>query len=347
MTRLELPEPLNKILVVNVNWLGDVVFSTPVFRSLRRNFPQAHIACLGVPRIKEVLECIPEIDEIIIYDERGRDRWLLGKCRIIAQLRQRKFDAAFLLHRSFTRAILVFLAGIPHRIGYDAKKRGMLLTHKVAPNSADIHRSDFYLRVIDSFGIPVTDKTNTLQIPVKEKSVQQSYRLQHQIPQDAFLAVIHPGANWDLKRWPQHNFSVLINRIQKELAAVVILSGGEEDVKLAEEIIRATNPAPIVLTGKTNLKELMFLMTQADVFISADSGPIHLANALGTAVVGIWGPTHPSWTSVRGTGKSIILRHDVGCNKEPCYFLQCRDNICMQAVTVDEVIYAVKQIRNP
>ena len=111
---------MNRILVVNVNWLGDVIFSSPIFKALKSAYPEAKISCLAVPRVKEILESIPEIDEIIIYDEKGKHGNPFAKFSLIAKLHREKFDIAFVLHRSWTRALLVFLAGIPQRVGYDA-----------------------------------------------------------------------------------------------------------------------------------------------------------------------------------------------------------------------------------
>ena len=115
---------MKKILVINANWVGDVVFSAPLFRALKEAYPQAHVSCLAVPRVKEVLESIPDLDEMIIYDERGKHRSPLAKIQLILELKHQRFDIAFLLHRSLTRALLVFLAGIPQRVGYDTKGRG-------------------------------------------------------------------------------------------------------------------------------------------------------------------------------------------------------------------------------
>src|SRR4051812_6816771 len=115
---------MKRILVVNVNWLGDVIFSSPVFKAIKENYPQAHVACLAVPRVHEILESISGIDEIITYDERGRHRNPLAKIDLILDLKRRQFDTAFLLHGSLTRALLVYLAGIPQRVGYGTKSRG-------------------------------------------------------------------------------------------------------------------------------------------------------------------------------------------------------------------------------
>ncbi|MBI4309298.1 MAG: glycosyltransferase family 9 protein, partial [Candidatus Omnitrophica bacterium] len=147
---------MNNILVVNINWLGDAVFTTPVFKAIKKAYPQARVACLCVPRVQELLRHCPYIDDLIVYDERGKDRWPWNKMRLIARLKAYKFDAAFLLHRSMTRALLVYLAGIPQRIGY-GKAKG-LLTHPVEDMAEDLHRGDHYVRVVESYGILCADR---------------------------------------------------------------------------------------------------------------------------------------------------------------------------------------------
>ena len=158
---------MDRILVVNVNWLGDVIFSAPVFKALKEVYPQARISCLAVPRVKEVLESIPFIDEIIVYDEKGRHWNPLAKLKFILELRRKHFDVAFLLHRSLTRAFLVYLAGIPRRVGYDAKNLGRLLTHVVDPLDGQAHRSDHYLNIIESYGVPVKDRRCQLDVSLE------------------------------------------------------------------------------------------------------------------------------------------------------------------------------------
>src|SRR3989338_7640318 len=134
---------MKNILVVNVNWLGDVIFSTPIFRALKEHYPDAHISCLAVPRVREILECVPEVDEIICYDERGAHRSLLAKWKLSRQLKQNNFDAAFLLRPSRSRAMMLWAAQIPQRIGYGKKGDRAFLTHVIPPLSEEAHRSDY------------------------------------------------------------------------------------------------------------------------------------------------------------------------------------------------------------
>ncbi len=336
---------MKNILVVNVNWLGDVIFSSPIFKVLKETYPQAKISCLAVPRVKEVLESIPSIDEIIVYDEKGSHRNPITKLQLIGELRKRKFDTAFLLHRSLTRALLVFFAGIPQRIGYDEKGRGRFLTHKVEPLAGKIHRSDHYLNVIESFGIKVSDRTTTLSVSPEAEKEMNKILEEKGISQKDRLIVINPGGNWALKQWPLKNFTKLIDRLMTGFNFKVLISGALKDEALANTIIAPLKLKPTVLAGETNLKQAMALMKRADLVISADSGPLHVANSVGTDVIGIFGPTRPEITGPRGPGRAVILQHDVGCNRQACYHLKCPDNICMQAVTVEDVLVAFKKLK--
>ena len=336
---------MDRILVVNVNWLGDVVFSLPIFKALKTAYPNAMIACLAVPRVKEVLESNLYIDHIVVYDEEASDRSLLGKIKLIGRLRRLQFDVAFLLHRSFTRALLIFLAGIPQRVGYDTKNRGFLLTHRVNPLPEGRHRWEVYRHVLESYGIRVNGHPAQLQVDSRAEEEVGRLLEKEGIRPDDFLVVVNAGGNWDLKRWPQEHFSELINRLMNELNARVIMPGALKDRELVHGIVGASQVRPLIWAGQTSLKQLMALLKKAHLVISADSGPLHLAAGLGTPVIGLFGPTRWEITGPRPQGPAIVIQKDVGCNREPCYYLSCPDNVCMKSITVDEVMDAVRQLR--
>lgn len=327
---------MKKILVVNVNWLGDVIFSVPAFRALKSYYPQAKVCCLAVPRVKEVLASCPFIDEIIVYDEKGRDRGLGAKVRLVRRLRAEKFDIVFLFHRSWTRALLVFLAGIPERVGFNTKGRGIFLTTRLALPPRNTHRSDFYMRVLEGYGLIVSDNTCRLRVDPAGVAAVNRRLTDNGVSAEDFVAVMHVGGNWALKRWPKENFSELVKRFVKE-GVRVVLSGGPGDRELAQEIVRLSGAEALVLAGQTDFYELLALMRYANLVISADSGPLHVASAVGATGIGIFGPTRPEITGPRGPGKITVLQQDVHCNREPCYNVACADNVCMKAVTVDEV----------
>ena len=335
---------MKNILVINVNWLGDVIFSAPIFKALKAAYPQARIACLAVPRVRQVLESISCIDEIIEYDEKGRHSTPWGKFKLIIQLRRNKFDSAFILHKSLTRALLAFLAGIPVRVGYKTKGRGFLLTHTIPDQVDSLHRSDYYLKVLERYGIPIGDRSCQLNVSPDAEAEVRKILAQEGIGNEGF-AVIHPGANWDLKRWPVEKFALLTDSLISNLKTKVVITGAENDLSLVSQIAQLCKTKPVLLTGKVNLKQLMALMKMSAFVLSADSGPIHVASGVGANVIGLFGPTRPEITAPRGKGRIALIQHDVGCNRRPCYYLQCPDNICMQSITVDDVLQEIKKLR--
>ncbi len=332
---------MNNILVVNINWLGDAVFSTPVFKALKENFPKARISCLCVPRVKKVLEFCPFIDEIIIYDEKRSHFWPWSKWALICDLRRGNFDAAFLLHRSITRGFLVYLAGIPQRIGYC--KMRFLLTHPVEFSDEGIHRSDVYLKVLESYGLKIKDRVCQLSLNSQDAADLNKILDAKGIGVNQKIVVLHTAGNWELKRWPPFYFVQLIETIVKHFKVKIILSGAQGDLEYCQSLNQQAHNKAVVMAGETSLGQSLALYRRACVIISSDSGPLHLAHSVGANVIGIFGPTRPEITGPRGIGKKEILFKEVGCNKAPCYHLSCGNNLCMQTITVDDVLEAIQK----
>jgi lipopolysaccharide heptosyltransferase II len=335
---------MNNILVVNINWLGDAVFSIPVFKALKKTYPQARVTCLCVPRVKEVLQYCPYVDKIIIYDERGKHRFPWRKWKLIRYLRKEKFDAAFLLHRSMTRGLMVFLAGIPLRIGYCKVKA--FLTHPVTMNAEDVHRCDYYLRVLEGYGIKVQDRLCELRLKVDDMQAVDSKLSKAGIGLTESYVVLNTGGNWDLKRWSTDSFTLLAKRLDREFGFKIVFSGADKDRENCQRMAQAADIKAVVLAGETSVGESLALFKKAAAVISSDSGPLHLAHSVGADVIGIFGPTRPEITGPRGSGRLQVLFKDVGCNKAPCYHLACTNNLCMQSVTVDDVCEAFKKLRS-
>jgi len=335
---------MNNILVVNVNWLGDAVFSIPVFKALKKTYPQARLTCLCVPRVKEVLQYCPYVDKIIIYDERGKHRMPWQKLKLIQYLKREKFDASFLLHRSMTRSLMVYLAGIPLRVGFCKFKS--LLTNPIQGKQEDIHRCDYYLKVLEGYGIKVQDRLCELRLKVEDmQSLDSKLSGVGIAPRESFV-VLNTGGNWDLKRWSTDSFTLLAKRFVQEFGFKIVLPGADKDRENCQRIAQAVGIKAVVFAGETSLGESLALYKRALAVISADSGPLHLAHSVGADVIGIFGPTRPEITGPRGNGRCQILFKDVGCNKAPCYHLTCTNNLCMQSVTVDDVFQAFRKIRS-
>jgi heptosyltransferase I len=338
---------MKNILVSTPNWLGDVIFSTPVFQALKENYPGVRLTAFCVPRVKGVLALCPFVDETIVYDEGGQDRPLFAKMALVAKLRKRHFDMVLVLRPSFSRSLMFALAGIPRRIGFASKNSAFLLSHALDMNGNDqLHRADVYLKLIEAEDLKVTDRLSRLVI--SENLHRRSATLLNARglkPKEPY-AVLNTGGNWDLKQWPWESFAELAGRITREMGVRVVLPGSLKDAERVERIAERSGVSPVLVAGGTDLLELAAIMAGAQFVVSADSGPLHLAAAVGSRVVGIFGPTRTEITGPRGAARTMVMQKDVGCNRAPCYYLECPNNRCMKAVSVADVLAAVEKIRD-
>ena len=328
-----------RILIVNVNWIGDVLFSTPFIRAVREAYPDAYIACLLHPRCKGMLESNPRLDEVIIYDEELSHRSLFGKVRLISELRRKRFDTAFLLHRSFTKALIVYLAGIRERIGYPTKNRAGLLTKAVEEPDADIHKVEYFLNIAREAGIKPKDASYEFFVCKNDREHVNGLLRQEGVSDSEGVAVLCPGGNWPPKRWPKENFAKLGDALCAKFGLKVVLAAAGKDAALAEEIKNMMNHPAVVTAGRTTLKELGALLGRSDLVVANDTGPMHMAVAVGAKTIALFGPTSPAITGPYGKGTYRVISGSEGC-EVPCYDVTCTDNRCMTAISVDDVIKA-------
>ena len=324
-----------RILIVNVNWIGDVIFSTPFIKAVRDAYPDSYIACLLHPRCADILKGSPRIDEIIIYDEEGEHKGIIGKLTLISYLRKIHFDMAFILHRSFTKALLTFLAGIKERIGYPTKNRGLLLTKTIDLPEEEAHKVEYFLGLARGFGIKVREISYEFFVHERDRDSIKKFLKKHNVADKDRLIVLCPGGNWGPKRWPKKSFAELADMLSEKLNAKIILSGAKKDALLVEEIRSIMKSVPVISCGLTTLKELGALLERADLVIANDSGPMHLAVAMKSNVIALFGPTSPGLTGPYGKGNYKVIWKTEDC-EVPCYDVTCTDNRCMKLITVEE-----------
>lgn len=336
--------PGKRILIFNVNWLGDVLFSSATIRNIRRNYPGSYIACAIPSRCYPILKDNPYLDEVIIFDEKDRHKGMLAKLNFVSLLKSRKFDAVFLLHRSFSRALICRLAGISQRIGHYTKKRAFLLTQKIIPPKKDsLHRIDYYLDIIEKAGLRIEDRYLDFFFSPRDENHVEDFLSKNSIGKNDFIAALNPGGNWMPKRWPLEYWAQLADKLIKEMKAKVIITGSASDLVLAGQIKKMMQESPLVACGVFNIKQLGAFAKRVDLFITADTGPLHIANAVGTKkIIAIFGPTSKEITGPYPSTNVIILQKDTGCSI-PCYKVNCRDNRCMKAVTPEEVLAEAKK----
>jgi len=330
---------MKRILVVNVNWLGDAILTTPVFKAIKEKFPVSYVAVLCPERVREVFENNPYIDEIIIFDEKKTHKSIFKKIKFVFELRKKRFETVFLIHRSFTKALICFFAGIPERIGYLRLKNISIVNKSVQPPSYDIHRQDYYFSLFEKSGITIKDRLPKVYTSEDKTQAHENLTMQAQ-DKHKYLVGVNPSANWLLKRWPREMFASLCDKLIKELNCAVFFIGAKNDAGTVSAVTLEMKEGYHNLCGETNVKELTHLIEHMDLFISNDSGPAHLAASLGVPTLVFFGPTSSKMTSPKG--KIVkILEKPHKC-EIPCYKLDCIDNVCMKNISVDDAFFEAK-----
>jgi len=332
---------MKRILVIEVNWIGDILFTTPAIRALKEANPGAFIGCLVVGRCVEMIRNNPHIDEIIIFDDKARYRGILGKLSLILELRRKRFDTVISFHRSMSRMLIAALAGISRRIGYYTRKRSWLLTDSVKEPAEQIHRVEYFLNILKAVGIDTKNKDYEFFIPPHSiENAEHILRAAGLKAGETFF-VINPGGNWAPKRWPAHMYGQLCSRLKQAYGKKIVVTGAKKDIQLGQEIVSLSNNSAVSICGRTNLKELGAVMKKASVVITNDSGPMHIAVSQRTLTIALFGPTSPRITGPYGSSDYLSLHKWHDCDI-PCYAI-CEDYRCMESISVEDVVDAVRK----
>ncbi len=339
--------PRGRILVRVPNWIGDAVIGTAALRAIRESFPRARISALAKPWVIPVLLRNPDIDEIIRYDGTRTHRGISGLLRLAGYLRERRFDAAILMQRAFEAALIAFLARIPIRLGYATDGRGWLLTHRARAyrKEFDVPRLEHDLMLLEGFGIRAGRKAPLLAVG-REAWTGALERLEALgVGLESTLAGLAPGAvGSPYKRWFPERFAELAVRIREAFGATVLLFGSDADEALGEEIQGcASDPAVLNLAGTLDLEEAMALVSACGLFVTNDSGLMHVAAALDVPLVALFGPTDPRRTAP-WSENHILVRKELDCSRG-CRMKRCdHGHRCMEAITVDLAFEAVSRL---
>jgi heptosyltransferase-2 len=332
---------MTRILVVLPNWFGETLFATPFLMALRAQCPDAFVATLGWPQCQEVLLHNPHVNALLDYEERGRHQSLRGKWRLINALQRLRFDTAFILRRSLSRSLLLALAGIPTRIGFANAKSGWLLTHRVPMTSESLHKASTYLPLLEAVGRPAVLHPYGYTVSEEERRTAHGWLNAQGGTNSQPLIVLHPGANWFHKRWAPERFAALGDRLSATRDAHVVLTGGPDDVPLAESIQQQMRQPATVLAGQTTLRQLGAALEQTQLVVSNDTGVLHIAAALHRPIVALYGPTSPALTGPLGDPqRMVVLHHPDCCPRIPCYRPDRPAHPGMDAITVDEAFAA-------
>ena len=336
-----------RILIVRLDRIGDVILSTPVIRAVRDAYPDSHIACMVRPYALDIVRGNPCLDEVIVYDKDAAHKSFWKTVRFAADLRKKKFDLAILLHPTNRTHLIAFLAGIPVRVGYD-KKLSALLTKRI-PHTKQLglkHEVDYALDMLRCVGIEPRDRK--LCIPVHEESERKVKAVfaSNGIRESDTVIAVHPGASCPSKRWSAERFARVADRLTEGYNAKVVIIASEKDRAFGDKVASLMKGPSLNLSGKTSVADLASVLRRAKLFISNDSGPVHIACAVGTPVVDIFGRNDRGLSPRRWgpTGANdVVIHKEVGC--EVCLAHNCKLGFkCLDAITVDEVVEAGERI---
>ncbi|HYQ48560.1 MAG TPA: lipopolysaccharide heptosyltransferase II, partial [Thermodesulfovibrionales bacterium] len=333
-------------LVRGVNWIGDAVMTIPALRALKRAAPGMRISLLVKPWVAPLFERDPAVDEIILYTDEFKG--ISGKLKLSRDLKARGFCMAVLFQNAFDAAFLTFLAGIPRRMGYSRDGRRLLLTHPVAFDSyaRNLHHIDYYLNLVRRAGFEAVPGMPWIFLGLEERIKARDMLASMKRP----IVAINPGATYgSSKRWHPGRFAEVADAVMRELGGSIILLGGPKETLIADEILRSADSSLITagsllnLAGRTSLRELISVISECDMLLTNDSGPMHVGYAVGTPIVAIFGSTSPEHTGPAGMS-DIVIRKAVAC--APCFERECRKKEleCMDRITSSEVFDGVKRL---
>ena len=334
----------SRILIIKPSSLGDIVHSMPTVAALRQRFPSARITWLVKREWAAVLEGNPHLDEVLALDLSPKG-WLAA----IRAVRAGRFDTVVDLQGLLRSAVLGWISGAPVRIGFTNGREGSpwFYTERVPVPSPSMHAVDRYLLTAKYLGAdPGEVKPSEFSLP---HDAQAQARVEvllaaAGVHAGATLVAMNPSARWNTKRWPLDSFAAVGDRLQQDGTARVVLIGGRDERHVGKQVLRAMRTAPIDLMGQTTLKELIALLRRARLLVTNDSGPMHLAAAVGTPVIALFGPTDPARTGPYGAGHTV-LRSGVPCS--PCFSRRCTNAVeleCLTSIRPENVIEAAMRL---
>ena len=336
-----------RILIVRTDRIGDVILSTPVITAARQAWPNAYIAMMVSPLTRELVEGNPYLDEVIVYDKDDKQKSWLASFLFSQKIKRYRFDLALILHPTSRVHLVTFFAGIKRRVGYN-RKLGFLLTDRIAHLKQEglRHELDYTLDIVRHLGVEPQDKKIT--IPLTEEAKKEAARifLQEGIDSNKTLVAIHPGASCPSKVWPSERFAAVADRLISDYGCLVLFVCGPKDIKRVEAVLGQMKNKAFNLAGRLSLMQLAAVLGRCKLFISCDSGPVHISAGVGTPVISIFG-RNQAGLSPRRWGplgpRDRVIHKDVSCLQ--CLAHNCKNDFaCLKAITPEEVLDIAEQI---
>ncbi|HEY9718375.1 MAG TPA: glycosyltransferase family 9 protein [Trichormus sp.] len=332
--------PGKRILVIRYRFIGDTILTGPFLKNLRAAYKDAVIDVLVGPQSGEVLTGCPYVNELIEFDTTRFHKYDSGSgatksfWSYVHLLRARKYDLVFVLKRSWSSAVLALLTGAAQRVGYANQGRQILLTRSVAWNSHQ-HEVQSTLDVLRCAGIPIVD--DALEGWVSDQEQSEIRSLVPQLVPNQNGVLIHAAAAHPDKIYPSELWAKVIQRLHERFQLVPYFTGAARDVELYEQLQQLSGVAGVNLAGKLSLRQSMALYKNMQLAVCVDSGPAHLAAAVGTPTAAIFGPTDPERWRPYGPKTMAIYDETLPCR--PCHYKKtCTDRPCLTQLDPERIV---------
>ncbi len=334
--------PFRRILITRTDRLGDVLLSTPVIKNLRDSLPGAYIAMMVKESLVDLLIGNPYLDEVIAFDKSKKHKGIINSLAFIKYLKEKRFDSVLILHPTVRVHIIAFLTGIKERMGYDIKfgfLNTCILKHE--KNLGQKHEIEYVLEFLKEIGISYPDKTMYMPIYSEAEAWAERFLKENGL-NNSKIVLIHAQASCPSRLWPQEDYNYVAERIINNYKARIVYVGEKRDDKIKE------GDGILNFTGKTTISQLASIIKHIDLLISNDSGPVHIAVALGTPVISIFGRNQPGLSPKRwghSNSKSVFLHKDIGC--EVCLAHDCKNGfVCLNAIKPQDVLSCAEKLLN-
>jgi len=340
-----LARPPRRVLVKEVNWLGDLVMSLPALRAVRRAFPAARLAVLVKQELAGFFDGLRWVDEVVAYRISPGARGLADRWRLARSIREARYDLAVVFPKSFESALWMALGRVPERVGQAAQGRSALLTrvtprHRAPSGRHQVH--DYLDMLRDTLGIEGSAEDHRLEVGEARRAAMSDWlSTRRKRPAAPFVALAAGAAYGPAKEWPADHYAALVDRIADRYECVLV--GAPAERERCEEIAAKTKRGAIVAAGATDVGDLVALLSLSAGFVGNDSGAMHVAGALGIPTIGLFGSTSPIATGPLGA-RTRVLQHPIECS--PCFDRTCRFGHyrCLTEITVERVAGALAEL---
>ena len=332
---------MHNLLIIKLRYIGDVLLATPTLRAIKSARPDVRVTMMVNRGTEGVLSGNPDIDEILVLDKGS----VAAQWRLIVGMRRRRFDTVLDLTDGDRSAFLSWVSGASVRIGFndEHRRRGICYSAVVPPQPGLRHRIDRDLAALKSLGVPASETQPKLWLTEEDEAGADQLLDRLGIRRERAIIILQPGARYWFKAWPAERFAELADRLSSKYKCQVLIGGSRDEEALAQRIQATARTSPVSIAGLTRLKQFASIAKRAALFVGNDSGAMHIAAAVGTPMVALFGPSNPDEWGPRGDRMKVLYK---GLDCRACFHPTCErgELNCMQQLSVEAVYAASSQL---